>query len=354
MPVLIVICLFLLHPLSHAAEVANAPLKRITVMTWNLENLFDTEDDPDNPGDDEFTPGSWRRWNDERYQQKLANLSTVIGAVKPDILFVQEIENRRVLEDLSKTLKAQAGVDLPVIVHRNSPDQRGIDTAILARWEPSAQEWITPTRGQREMVVATFDCDGAPVTFICCHWKSNSGTDAKQNAMTRTIEARALRRYVDKNLKPGDSFVVGGDFNDDITSIILTEAGGLTVYENTPDEDATLLNMSGVLPESERGTYYYFPQKRWNSFDSFSVSAGMLPDATENKSPWSVVLKDYGPFKHPEFLADDQSPKPYRRVRSKAFDGYYLGASDHFPVRMILERRPDVKTKAKPAAKAKK
>ena len=40
------------------------------VATWNVGNLFDAEDDPDNPGDDEWTPHSWRRWSGTRYLAK--------------------------------------------------------------------------------------------------------------------------------------------------------------------------------------------------------------------------------------------------------------------------------------------
>jgi len=324
------------------AVAENAPARRVTVMTWNVENLFDADNDPTKPGAAEFTPDSWRRWTHTRYQQKLANLAKVIAAVNPDILFVQEVCNRRVLNDLSKILKDKHKVDLPHIVHRPSPDPR-IDSAILARWEPSKTEWISPTKNQREMVVATFDLNGAPVTFINCHWKSHSGDDKEYNDKTRTTEARALRQHVSKNMKPGDSFVVGGDFNDDVDSITLTDVAELRLYEGLKkplEKDALLYNLSGMLAPTQRGTYYYQVGKKWNSIDSFSVSPGMLPNAeSETLSKWQVSLDDYGPYKFLEFTAPDGSPLPYRRIRTKTFDGYYLGASDHFPVRLVIERR---------------
>ena len=329
-----------------AAEPAAVAEKKITVMTWNVENLFDADNDPAKPGAAEFTPESWRRWTNARYGQKLQNLAKVIAAAKPDILFVQEIENRRVLDDLSKVLRDRHKVDLSHIIHRPSPDPR-IDTAILARWEPSRAEWITPTPTQREMVVATFDFDGAPATFICCHWKSHSGDDKDYNTRTRTTEARALKKYVSDHLKPGVSLVVGGDFNDDVDSIILTDVAELALYEGPGKplaKDALLYNLSGMLSESGRATFYYHVGKKWNSIDSFSVSPGMLPNAaSENLSQWSVVVDRYEPFKFPEFIAVDGSPLPYRRIRTKTFDGYYLGASDHFPVRMELELREQKK-----------
>ena len=44
-----------------------------SIAFWNLENLFDYEDDPENPGDDEFLPD--KEWDQDRYNRKLAHLA---------------------------------------------------------------------------------------------------------------------------------------------------------------------------------------------------------------------------------------------------------------------------------------
>ena len=49
------------------------------VAFYNLENLFDTEDDPANPGDDEFLPSGPYQWTEQKYRQKLHNIATVIS-----------------------------------------------------------------------------------------------------------------------------------------------------------------------------------------------------------------------------------------------------------------------------------
>ena len=56
----------------------HAQQKRLGVYAagfYNLENLWDTEDDPDNPGDDEFTPSGPYEWTDTKYRQKLDNVA---------------------------------------------------------------------------------------------------------------------------------------------------------------------------------------------------------------------------------------------------------------------------------------
>ena len=96
------------------------PSRELVLCNWNLENLFDTEDDPANKGDDGFTPRGWMRWTNNRYRLKLQHLSDIIAQMRPDILCVEEVENRRVLEDLVKTLQERCGYELPEIIHRDS------------------------------------------------------------------------------------------------------------------------------------------------------------------------------------------------------------------------------------------
>jgi hypothetical protein len=73
---------------------------RFRVAFYNLENLFDTVDGPND--DAEFLPSSANQWNTERYQSKLKNMAKVIDSIAPDILGVVEVENAFVLEDLRK------------------------------------------------------------------------------------------------------------------------------------------------------------------------------------------------------------------------------------------------------------
>ena len=73
---------------------------------YNLENLFDTIDDPLKL-DEEFLPQGLNQWNTEKYLAKLHNMAYAISTIgtelSPDgvaVLGVSEIENRTVMEDL--------------------------------------------------------------------------------------------------------------------------------------------------------------------------------------------------------------------------------------------------------------
>ena len=118
---------------SHAQE--KKTYKVNTVAFYNLENLFDFEDDPIT-FDDDRTPDGKDHWTQEIYEAKLKNMAQVISEVgadvtgtAPAVIGVCEIENRRVLEDL---INQETLLDKDYgIVHFDSPDARGIDVALL-------------------------------------------------------------------------------------------------------------------------------------------------------------------------------------------------------------------------------
>ncbi len=99
------------------------------VAFYNVENLFDLEDEPIK-NDEEFTPTGRNKWDKARYDKKINNLAKVIHYMgQPGILGLCEVENPVVLKDLvgnEQILSANYG-----ILHQDSPDFRGIDVALL-------------------------------------------------------------------------------------------------------------------------------------------------------------------------------------------------------------------------------
>ena len=74
-------------------------------MFYNVENLFDTIDDPKR-NDNSFQPSSDKKWDTNKYFNKLSQLERVFQSVnsnkKPNIIGLSEIENLMVIEDLLK------------------------------------------------------------------------------------------------------------------------------------------------------------------------------------------------------------------------------------------------------------
>ena len=313
----------------------------LVVASWNVENLFDTEDDPANKGDDGFTPRGWMRWTAARYRLKLEHLAEIIAGMRPDVLCLMEVENRRVLEDLVQTLERKHAFSLPVIVHRDAEEKRGIDVALLARAAPVATQWLRTAPGQREVVACDFSFGGRRLTVLVNHWKSQFGKKGESDEI-RQREARAVRAFLDERLRaePAAAILVAGDFNDAPDSPILTQDAGFVMYEARVRGDASgrlLFNLAGSLSESARVTYYYAASKKWYTMDAISVTRGMLADAVP-AAPWRVRKSGYTVFKTAAQQDSQGAPIPFRRVRNKKEgDSFRTGYSDHFPVRVELE-----------------
>ncbi|MDB4144903.1 endonuclease/exonuclease/phosphatase family protein, partial [Flavobacteriaceae bacterium] len=114
------------------------PSKKYSVNTiafYNVENLFDTLDDP-KTFDDDRTPNGRDKWTEDIYLKKSKNIARVISEIgkdivgtSPSIIGLCEVENKKVLIDLinNKELKNQGYG----IVHFDSPDERGVDVGLL-------------------------------------------------------------------------------------------------------------------------------------------------------------------------------------------------------------------------------
>ena len=98
----------------------------LSIGFWNVENLFDLENDP-NKNDDEFAIGGRKNVNQEIYDLKIKHCSEVLFDLDADILGLCEIENSKVLNDLNIAYKER---DYSII-HYDSPDNRGIDNALF-------------------------------------------------------------------------------------------------------------------------------------------------------------------------------------------------------------------------------
>ncbi|MFA7173684.1 MAG: endonuclease/exonuclease/phosphatase family protein [Kiritimatiellia bacterium] len=319
--------------------------RELVVASWNVENLFDTEDDLNNPHDDGYTPQGWANWTEQRYQVKLDHLAEVIAEIQPVILCLVEVENRRVLEDLRSTLLKNHNYQLPAIIHRDGGDVRGIDVAIMAKFMPDNISWFRAISGQRDVLACEFSIDGNELTVMVNHWKSKLGTPGQSNFI-RQQQAQSVRDFIDLKLSqnPGAAIVVAGDFNADIDEAVLTETAGflLTLDELQKEQNTNkLYNLAAALPEKKRATYYYAPNEKWNSLDSISVTRGMV--GFTPLTPWKVKPDSYTVY-NPEKICFKGlgSPLPYRRVRSKRYgDRFVAGYSDHFAVYVTLERRSD-------------
>lgn len=335
-----VFCLFA------AARGVAVETNQLVLVQWNVENLFDTADDPKSRGDDEYTPRGWERWTESLYRQKLQHLADVVGPLDADILCLEEVENRRVLDDLRAVLNQQYGLQYPYVAHREGSDHRGIDVAMLSRVEPRDARWTIPVPGLRDLLTVEFGGPGETLAVLVNHWKSRAGKREDGDAK-RIVQARGARAEVDRILAadPAAGIVVLGDFNDEFDGEFLV--GGLGSLTNREEvlADASgdwLYNLHADLAPDQRGTLYYAKGKHWSGFDSVNVNRELLGPDDDHDGGWRVAPNGYAVIRQSWMLDEQGLPKPFRRDRKSKVSQfeYTTGYSDHLPVMVRLQRVP--------------
>ena len=316
-----------------------------TIAFYNLENLFDTENDP-LTYDDDRTPDGKDHWTEEIYQDKLKNMAKVMAEIgadvsgnTPTIIGVCETENRKVLEDLvnQETLVEE---DYGIIQF-DSPDRRGIDVALLYK-----KKLFTPTHYKakelliyddndkskrvftRDQLVVSGMLDGEKIHLIVNHWPSRSG--GEKRSRSKRIKAAKLNRQIIDSIfsdEPYAKIITMGDFNDDPTSPSVKdylnaqrESNGMQMRE--------LFNPMEDLAKQGYGSLAY--RDSWNLFDQIIISTELTKKDFSSYRFYKAGIynKTYLVNAHGRYKG-----YPYRSFASGSYTGGY---SDHFPVYIYL------------------
>jgi hypothetical protein len=312
----------------------------IRFVFYNVENLFDVEDDSLTT-DEEFTPEGAKAWTLHRYYEKIDRIARTLTAVggwhAPALVGLCEIENREVLFDLT-THRLLETSDLDII-HKDSPDDRGIDVALLYRpdkFSPVASVWIPvdfdedPDMHTRDILYVKgilFNDDTLHI-FIN-HWPSRWG-GVETTLPKRVKVAATLRKYTDSLfMLPGNpNIIIAGDLNDNpVDSSVCKVLGALEVVNH---DKGNLYNlMFPAYLNQHEGSLKY--KADWEVYDQIIVSSSLLNDhGLRVKHGQAHILS--APF----LLEDDKrylGKKPYRTY---AGPSYLNGFSDHLPVYIDL------------------
>jgi hypothetical protein len=309
---------------------------------WNVENLYDTIDDP-NKNDEEFLPSGPNKWNSERYFIKLDRLAQVIsemGERSPDgpvVLGLAEIENISVLKDLALRPAIKSRNYIPILV--DGPDRRGVDVALMYQpkyFKPVQTKSYTlkiagdSAFASRDQLVVSGDLLGERFHFIVAHWPSRRGGE-KRSRPLRIAAAHLGRKILDSIMtaEPGAKIIYMGDLNDDpINESVKSAIQGMA---STVDTTGTaMFNPMFEMHAKGQGSLAY--NDIWNLFDQTLVSPELLK-------------KDYTSFRYSGAKVFD---KPYLHQQEGKFKGYpwrtYVGSTymggyaDHFPVYVLLVR----------------
>lgn len=297
-------------------------------MFYNAENLFDTIDDP-TKRDGDFTPQGSKEWDNMKYRQKLIKTAKVILAVGenqlPVIVGLCEIENKKVLEDLiEETPLKKTGYN---IVHEESPDERGIDVALL--YDKKKFIYIShkvfPVTGNRLITRDILYVKGIiskrdTIHIFVNHWPSRRG-GVKASESKRIKAATVLKNITDSLYREDKStnIIIMGDFNDEPRSKSIK-----FIACTSPDECTSnkLYNPMLYLKKQGRGTTSY--KNRWYLFDQFIVS----PTLIDENNPIRFIQSTSNIYSA-EWLLNINKTAPLRTYQGPVYKG---GFSDHLPV----------------------
>lgn len=347
--------------------------RTLQVMSYNVENLFDTKHDvvngkdkndwtflpKDAPGKKEACKeekSKYRRnecfdsdWNETKVEVRLEQISEVLTKERktlPDFLGLIEVENAEIVGRLGKKLGYE---NLEIT---ESPDFRGVDVALLYKNSPdikkiSRAEHVVPVDyPTRNILEVEFLINGQyPLTIFVNHWPSLANPDSWRIKAAEVLTGR-IKEILSKN--PQMNIIAMGDFN--------------TIDENNPHPFKTVLYKDDLLTsvveefksdtriaeDSKKkmspGTYYYSPKDQWNMLDHFFINKN-LKDGKDMDIKIST-FEVYSPkFLVKELSKFDGSPDEGNRkiiLAPKRFNADELakdkmGYSDHFPIQVNIE-----------------
>ncbi len=321
-----------------------------TIAFYNLENLFDTINNPEKL--DERSPiMELKESKTKVYFQKMNNMAKVIAEIgfeksktSPALIGVAEVENRKVLEDLIATeyLKNKHYG----IIHFDSPDIRGIDVALLYQkryFKPIAQKnyelrlWDEKGRRvhTRDQLMVSGVLDDELIYIIVNHWPSRRGGETKSSPKREKAAWLTLKIIEDiRKEDPNAKIISMGDFNDDPTNTSLKKilkAKGRKKKVKKGDIYNPMENMF------KRGFNTLGYRDNINLFDQILISSSLVSSSKIYDSYKMFSMHIYNP-KYLTTQSGRYKGYPYRSYSNGNFSG---GFSDHYPVYMYLIKEVD-------------
>lgn len=344
----------------------------INITWWNLQNFFDTDDDPISK-DFEFTPE--KGWTEEVFNAKKGNLATVLCATHnnsgPELLAVAEIESDELLEQLIQAMDNQ---HLQVVKDPGgTSDLRGIDVAMAyddrkLRVYFQKSHLIHLRYRTRDIFEVGFEVvnTNERFTVFANHWPSRR-VGRYQSDPIRIAAAEHLAYLVEDHVKVSpeeyeqlraeeniqavidqwnSKVLLMGDFNDepaDRSMIehlkasndldrVIGQTNDIDGFEDQTadyrEQDVFLFNpMWRFLTRQKLGTYFidYISglgktTNRYQLLDQIIVSRGLLGAAGLRLDLDSLEV-----FSSALVATDSGRPKPFNKNTKK-------GTSDHLPL----------------------
>jgi endonuclease/exonuclease/phosphatase family metal-dependent hydrolase len=332
-----------------------AQAREVSFMTYNVENIFDTQHDQ-GKNDWTYLPKAfkdtsseaqaycqaeanpeWKRdcfemdWNDEVLEVKARNIGRMIREVNggrgPDILVVQEVENIHALRTLNRLGLRGLGYTTEVLLE--GPDKRGIDVGLLSRFPLTEAKAHLVNNRTRPILEASLRVGDKVLSVFVNHWPSQSNPSSD-----RVDAARVLYNAATGAVEEGRAVIAAGDFN----TLPNENPNGIKEFLMNPrralvfkDAVTEIKALGGAIAE---GTHWYRAQ--WSFLDHIFVLERSMDDGLVDPH-WSSVS-----VVKPEFALEDRrwnngGQSTVHRVPYRFDANGKRGFADHLPLTMKFD-----------------
>lgn len=312
--------------------------RSVAFCVWNMENLFDDQNDHRSPPDGEYD--SWFAENPsvraEKYQHISSALLKFNDGRGPDIIVGNEVESARAAELLKDALNAGLPAGAARYEHlavKELPANAGrhIAPAVISRFPLTSSRLL----GHRQRILETHvTVNGHDLDLVASHWTSQLSDDGHRQTGGRHAYAEVIEENYREACRANSKvdYLVCGDFNDVPDSEPVRQILHMAsdYHKVVPGENPPrLFGLLSGRPPSEFGTIFY---KKPLIYDQIGVSPGMFDNVGWGYDPTSVRVPADG------LVEPGSARHPWRFGSHK--DTHRRGYSDHLPVLVTLKVAP--------------
>lgn len=317
----LIICLFaFMLNFSCSVKIQHKAKDSISVTNWNLQTFFDGNNDGIEYSD--FRK-SKEVWNEDFYEERLIKLCKIIEELDSDIFVMQELENEKIIYDISNRLSHNAWNKNKIYNYAvfGKENKNSIGCGVISKLPISDVKFhgmdVRTENDKmpqlRDVMEVCIELNENPISLYVNHWKSKSGGEEKSEKW-RLWQENILAREMDFN-KDKKTVFATGDFNKDINDFCRTDDNDLKFNFIDKEQNKELILYSPWDDEpTNTGTYFF--RGKWEKIDHFFY--------TDKKN-----LKSFNVVQNQEIAKPDGTPKRYELY---SHNGY----SDHFPITSIV------------------
>ncbi len=315
----------------------NIYAKDFVIASYNAENLFDLK--KQNSEYKEFIPNTSSKWNQKNFNIKINNAVKVIKDINADIIALQEIENREVMQLLLKKLPeykyssfvkySRSSIGLGFLSKIKIKNNRQIDVKFT-------------NKIFRPILESTFELENKEFKIFNNHWPSKRIAESYRVKFAKKLQDRLSKLPRDYD------YILVGDFNSNydedrsfkynkklnntsgvtgINQVLNTTLGNkyITYDDVLKQKRKVHFNLWLDLPTSDRFSNKYRTQS--NTPDNIILSPALLD--TKNIS---YIHKSFKVFK-PNYLYRNNKVLRWQ-MKGSRYNKVHVGAgySDHLPI----------------------